>query len=46
MSESILKALMRLFAIIADVEIGENGEINNPGRIIAVLNVCGEKAAV
>ncbi len=34
MSESILKALMRLFAIIADVEIGENGEINNPGRII------------
>lgn len=34
MSESILKALMRLFAIIADVEIGENGEINNPGRVI------------
>ena len=34
MSESILKALMRLFAIIADVEIGENGEINNPGRDI------------
>ncbi len=34
MSETILKALMRLFAIIADVEIGENGEINNPGRDI------------
>jgi len=34
MSESILKALMRLFAIIADVEIGENGEIKNPGRIV------------
>ena len=34
MSESILKALMRLFAIIADVEIGENGEILNPGRVI------------
>ncbi len=34
MSELILKALMRLFAIIADVEIGENGEILNPGRVI------------
>lgn len=34
MSESILKALMRLFAIIADVEIGENGEIVNPGRVV------------
>ena len=34
MSETILKALMRLFAIIADVEIGENGEISNPGRVV------------
>lgn len=36
MSESILKALMRLFAIIADVETDENGEIKNPGREIVI----------